>query len=104
MSVSGFVAVPSNVTTSGIATQLKRSRVRDVSNTLVGSKHLYAKPAKCVFFFVFFFLFFLFIYCNNDAKDKRGIVRLEQLIRTSSVNDTKRGSKLYDITPYNALR
>lgn len=65
MSVSGFVAVPSNVTTSGIATQLKRSRVRDVSNTLVGSKHLYAKPAKCVYF-----------YCNNDAKDKR-IVRLE---------------------------
>jgi len=27
-----------------MATQLKRSRVRDVSSTLVGSKHLYARP------------------------------------------------------------
>lgn len=46
MRVSGFAVFPSRVTTSGIATQLKRSRVRDVSSTLVGSKHLYAKPVK----------------------------------------------------------
>lgn len=44
--MSGFAAFPSKVTTSGMATQLKRSRVRDVSSTLVGSKHLYAKPVK----------------------------------------------------------
>lgn len=48
MRVSGFAVFPSKVTTSGMATQLKRSRVRDVSSTLVGSKHLYAKPVKQV--------------------------------------------------------
>lgn len=95
MRVRGFAAFPSRVTTSGIATQLKRSRVLDVSSTLVGSKHLYAKPARNARQINCYFK-------NKHARKKRS--KQIKWIPTSSMNDTKCGSELNNVTPNNTFR